>query len=129
MDESLRQLLNRLDVVGLENEEIYDSECREQMSRAVMDGFVRGSGVDSLADDFGLRCPEANRSVKSALADYIEACNREAAKRRLMRFHDRLVEFQNSEVRSDVEGNDYDDYFGHAKADWFDHDGQMMDGP
>ena len=128
MDEFLRQLLNRLDAVALENEEIYDSESRDRMSRAIMDGFVRGQGVDSLGDNYGLHSPEANQTVREVLVKYIKMCNQESSRRDLVRFDDRLAKFQDSKVKSDVEGNYYDEFFGHADSDWFDQNGQVTDG-
>ena len=67
MEQLLRQLLNRLDDIGSENEELFDSECRERLSSAIMEGFVRARGVDVLDEDFGDFSPEGNRLVREDL--------------------------------------------------------------
>ena len=39
MEELLKLLLDKLQEVGVVNDEIYDRECRDQMGDAVFDGF------------------------------------------------------------------------------------------
>tara|TARA_R110002049_G_C9026253_1_gene551704 strand:- start:81 stop:995 length:915 start_codon:yes stop_codon:yes gene_type:complete len=127
MEELLRQLLNRLEQVGSNHEELYDTECRERMGNAVMDGFVRNKGDFVLADDFGLYATEANLAVKEALAEYITKANSQAAESSITDFHERLAAFQNSDVESDGEGSFYDDFFGHSAPDAFDSTGNVIE--
>ena len=67
MEELLRRLLNRLADIGHDHEELYDTECRERMSEAVMNGFVRGASNYAMPDEFGLFSAEANLAVRQAL--------------------------------------------------------------
>ncbi|HUT11543.1 MAG TPA: hypothetical protein VMY42_13665 [Thermoguttaceae bacterium] len=126
MEEVLRHLLNQLEQVGVDHEEVYDSECRERMGNAVMDGFVRDEGDFFLGDDFGLHSVEANRAVREALAEYIANARARAAELGLKTFHDRLAAFQNSDVESDKEGSFYDDFFGHSPPEAFDSAGNAI---
>jgi len=124
MEELLHRLLNQLEAIGSGHEELYDTECRERMANAVMDGFVRGQKI-VLADDFGLYTPEANLAVKAALGEYIANAKALAADLRIAKFHDRLAAFQNSRIQSDGQRNLYDDFFGHSPPDAFDPAGNV----
>jgi hypothetical protein len=126
MEELLRQLLNQLEQIGDQHEELYDSDCRERMSDAVMDGFVRDTKDFLLTDDFGLYSPTANRAVKDALRHYIESARLKATELGLAAFRDRLAAFQNPTVESD-ERNFYDDFFGHSDPEAFDTAGNVID--
>ncbi|QDU37409.1 hypothetical protein Mal4_17200 [Maioricimonas rarisocia] len=126
MEELLRQLLNRLEQVSTDHEELYDTECRERMGNAVMDGFVRNKSDFVLGDDFGLHAAVANLAIKEALAEYITQANSQAAELGITDFHERLAAFQNSDVESDEEGSVYDDFFGHSAPDAFDSTGNVI---
>ncbi|GAA4441697.1 hypothetical protein [Bremerella cremea] len=127
MEELLRQLLNRLEQVGSSHEELYDTECRERMGNAVMDGFVQNKSDFVLGDDFGLHAAGTNLAVKEALAEYITQANSQAAGLGMTDFHERLAAFQNSDVESDNEGSFYDDFFGHSAPDAFDSAGNVIE--
>jgi hypothetical protein len=127
MDEVLKQLLNQLEVVGATNEEIYDSECRDRMSDAILDGFVRHRSDYLLPGDFGLYTLDANATVREALAKFIDVANRRTASDGLTSCHRRLNAFQNDTIRSDVHGKYYDDFFGYASPEAFDDCGSMSD--
>lgn len=126
MEELLRRLLNRLDVIGRDHSELYDTECRDRTGDAVFDGFVRPREGYTLPDDFALYTPEANRAVKEALAEYIDAAKAKAAELGLDTFHDRLEAYQLEDVKSDVDGSYYDDFFGYAHPDEYDDDGNYI---
>ncbi|MGD9128641.1 MAG: hypothetical protein PVH19_14790 [Planctomycetia bacterium] len=126
MEELLLQLLNRLEKIGNVHEELYDTECRERISNAVMDGFIRKKIDFVLADDFGLHTTEANFAVKEALAEYITNANVKAIELGVDDFHKRLTAFQNSNVKSDGEGNFYDDFFGYSAPNTFDPLGNVI---
>ena len=126
MEELLRQLLNRLEGIGNDHEELYDTECREQMSDAVMKGFVRAASNYDLPHEFGLHSTEANRAVREALLEYVDRASAKASELGLSGFHDRLAAFQNSDVESDGEGSFYDDFFGYAAPEAFDALGNVI---
>ena len=126
MEELLRHLLNRLDSIGKEHDELYDSECREQMGNAVMSGFVRALDRYDLPAEFGLYSAEANRMVRSALMEYVNLANAKASDVGMSGFHDRLAAFQNPEIESDIERNYYDDFFGYAAPKAFDASGRVI---
>jgi hypothetical protein len=126
MEELLRRLLNRLERIGNDHEELYDTECREQMSDAIMNGFLRASGADDLRSDFGLFSAEANLAVREALLEYVERTCPKASEFGLSRFHNRLDAFQNRNVASHGEGSFSDDFFGYAAPESFDAAGNVV---
>ncbi len=130
MDELLRQLLNRLDAVQETNEELSDSECRDQMSRAIHHAFLVPDPNYVLPDEFGLYTDEGNRAVKAALAAYIREANAKCAELGIHKFHDRLAAFQAEDVVSDHpdEPTYNDDYFGWANPQDFDESGKFTGG-
>lgn len=127
MEELLRQLLNRLEEIGRDHEELYDTDCREQMSDAVMSSFVRATNDLALPDTFGLYTAGANTAVREALSAYIDLARSKATDLGLHGFHDRLAAFQNQQVTSDEQGNFYDDYFGYSDPKNFDESGNVID--
>lgn len=128
MDDLLKELLDRLGLVGKNHEELYDTECRDLMSNAVFDGFIRQIDYFFLPSDFGLYSPEANASVREALAAYIAEANAKAAALHLTSFHDRLSAFQNSDVKSES-GDYFDDLFGYSNPSAFNAEGDIVELP
>lgn len=126
MGELLRRLLDRLDEIGAGHEELYDSDCRERMSNAIVEGFVRGKGTSDLPDHFGLHSTEGDQAVRAAIAKYITSANEKAAKEGLSSFHERLSAFQDSSVQSEQEGNFFDDFFGYSAPEQFDSEGRVV---
>jgi hypothetical protein len=127
MDELLKSLLNRLEVVGKEHTELYDTECRERMGDAVFDGFIRPREGFVVPSEYGLYSPDANARVRTAIYDYITAANSAAAALGLKSFHQRLSAFQNENVRSDIEGVYYDDVFGYCRPESFNELGESAE--
>ena len=128
VDDLLKELLNRLGRVGNDHEEVYDTECRDRMSHAVFDGFIRRLDDFVLPSDLGLYSPEANASVREALAVYIDEANAKAVALHLTSFHHRLSVFQNGDLKSD--GGDYfDDFFGYSDPDAFNTEGDPIELP
>jgi hypothetical protein len=126
MDELLRNLLDRLQEIGQEHEEIYDTECRERMSNAILNGFIRPLNDFSLASDFGLYSSDANARVREALGTYISEANKTAKQINLCCFHARLSAFQNETVRSKHEGVYYDDFFGYWRPESYSEKGEKI---
>lgn len=126
MEELLSILLERLRLIGEEHSELYDSEVREQMGEAIMEGFIREQKGFRLPDQFGMYSDEANRRVKAAIAKYIEGANKKTSEVGLKNFHDRLAAFQNSKVQTSVPGNDYEEFFGHTSPEFYDEYGNVI---
>jgi len=126
MEELLRRLLNELSRIGEEHEELFDSECRERMSRAVHEGFLKNRHEAELASDFGLYTDKGNQAVRAALSLYIAEANAKAAQLGINGFQARLPAFQNEFVKSDNQGNFYDDFFGFWRASDFDAGGNLV---
>jgi hypothetical protein len=127
MDDLLKDLLDRLGLVGQNHEEIYDTECRDRMSTAVFDGFIRQLDDFVLPPEFGLYSPGANESVREALAIYINEANVRAAALHLISFHDRLSAFQNSQIKSTNRGDYFDDLFGYSDPKAFNAEGDIVE--
>ena len=126
MEARLLTLLEKLQLIGEEHGELYDSEVREQMGVAIMEGFVRNHQHFRLPDSFGMFSNEANLKVKTAIVDYIESANKKASELGLTRFHDRLAAFQNPKIQASVPGSDYEEFFGHTPPEFYDDDGNVV---
>src|SRR5262249_51177607 len=121
MEDILLELLRRLERLGQNHEELYDSEVREQMGNAIMEGYVRRRPGYRMPDQFGMFSEAADAEVREALAAYTEKANAVAQEIGLAPFHSRLAAFQNSDVRTKPPvGIYYDDLFGHTPPDWYD---------
>lgn len=128
MEDLLRQLLDSLDLVGITNEEIYDSECRELMSAPIFHMFLKPDPNYAMPSNFGLYDDDANERVGTALSHYIRSANELAPNSKAGTFHTRLSAFQNGDVVSSIEKNYFDDFFGWANPKHFDEDGNVTRG-
>jgi hypothetical protein len=127
MEDLLLELLGRLERLGAAHGELYDSEVREQMGDAVMEGYVRRRSGHRLPDRFGMLSEAADAEVRAALAAYIEGANALAEEIGLSSFHARLAAFQDPAVRTDPAiAVDDDDLFGHTPPDWYDEGGNVL---
>ena len=125
MQALLLELLIDLERIGNDHEDLFDSEVRERIGEAVMQGFVRAIPDYSVRTDLGMFKPEADAAVRQLLIRYIAAANALAADKQIMRFHDRLAAFQDSDVRT-PNGNDYDEFFGHTPPEYYNDDGTVQ---
>lgn len=108
---TLELLLNTLEEIAQEHDELYDTDCREQMSEAIFNGFIFEKESYVMPNSFGLSKEEGNSAVKKALTTYIETMlplAKEATP------EERLEMFQDDDVYSQS-GEAPDDFFG-----WFD---------
>lgn len=126
MNELLLRLLNQLDRIGSDHGELYDSECRDRMSAAIVDGFVRNVSGFVAPEEYGLWTREANLAVREALAQYLTDARQLAAELGIASFHDRLAAFQDADVESSEEGSFYDDFFGYSPPELFDASGKVV---
>jgi hypothetical protein len=127
MKRLLVRLLERLERLGDDHGELYDSEVREQIGAAVMQGYVRPQAGYRLPEGFGMLSADADAEVRDALAEYIAGANARAAEAGLTTFHARLAAFQDPEVRtaSPIAAN-YDEFFGHTPPEWYDDAGDVL---
>ncbi|MCE9545543.1 MAG: hypothetical protein K8T25_08505 [Planctomycetia bacterium] len=127
MEALLLRLLTELQAIGRNHEELYDSEVREAMGVAIMEGFVRCISGYQIPADLGMMTENDNKSVRDALVRYINDANLRAAELCLASFHARLAAFQNRYVRVvPSSAKDYEELFGHTPPDWYDLDGNVI---
>jgi hypothetical protein len=127
MEQLLLELLSRLEGLGESHEELYDSEVRERMGDAIMEGYVRRTPGYEVPARFGMFTEAADAEVREALAAYMKSANTLADEVGLASFHARLATFQNSEVStSSAISVYYDDLFGHTPPDWYDEAGTIL---
>ena len=126
MNELLLELLNKLEAIGHEHEEIYDSEVRDQMREAVHDGFLDLVPDYKLPDTFGLVSDKGNHFVREALSSYIEAAKSKAQELGLT-FKQRLNAFQSTDVITST-GTTADEFFGYTPPGMFAESGEWLGG-
>lgn len=115
MKKALKALLDALDRVAEEHDEIYDTDVREQMAEAVMQGWVLQTEGWELQEDLGLFSDEGNGAVREVLAAFLESARQGQDAEDLDTPARRLFAFQDPAVKS-ADGSPYDEYFGHRDA-------------
>jgi hypothetical protein len=119
MTSLLLALLERLEAIGEQHPELGDSDVRQMIGDAVMDGFVLADQNYLLSADFGMRTAEGNESVRAALDDYIRSATIAAKGSGNSEFHERLNTVQDQSVLTGT-GRDYEDYLGHRAPGLYD---------
>lgn len=125
MEELLKELLEQLDQIANEHGELMDSEVRERIGVAVMEGFVRNLGVSSFVRNLGMHSDSANDAVYVAIKTYVEQACDLASEARMTGFHQRLEAFQNEDVFTES-GNDYEEFFGHTPPEFYDEEANVV---
>jgi hypothetical protein len=113
LNRPLKRLLDDLDRIASRHEEVMDTDVRERMSEALRLLFLKPDSRRRLPQEFGMFSATGNKTVREALATFMEAARAAAVKARLKTPQSRLDAFQNIKVKS-LSGNTYDDYFGHC---------------
>lgn len=113
MDELLLELMTDLETVGRDHEELYDSEVRDQMSDAVVKGFIDREPGYELPKEFGMFSEEGNLGVRTALENYTRKASARAAELGIAVGPDRLAAFQQEGIKTKDEQQYYDDFFGY----------------
>jgi hypothetical protein len=127
MESILLELLRRLERLGENHEELYDSEAREQIGGLVMEGFVRKTPGFLIPERLGMLSEDADSELRRAISEYIEAANRLAEDIGLSSFHARLAAFQNPAVRTNPAVDvGYEELFGHTRPEWYDEAGNVV---
>ena len=125
MDRVLLELLHRLEEIGEEHEELFDSDVREAMDDVVFSGFVKPKPGYVLPDKFGMFSTEGDELVREVFLWFLPAALQSAEQAGLDTFHKRLAAVQNLEVRTEEE-NDYNDFFGWSDPALFDELGNVI---
>lgn len=125
MQEELLRLLERLEQIGEAHPDLFNSEVRQAMSNALVDGFARLVPDFALPTSFRMLSAEGNEEVRAALALFLEVARPLAIQQELRTFHQRLAAIQNSAVRTD-EGNDFDEFFGMSNPAFFNERGEVI---
>ena len=125
MQDTPRNLLDRLETVGGGHVELFDTDVSQNMSNAIVEGFTRRRQDYIVPDDFGMFSEKTNQAVKSAIAQYVADACQKADEIGLHGFHDRLRAVQNGSIRS-FGGNYYDDFLGHTPPEFFDKNGNVI---
>jgi hypothetical protein len=123
LNELLRELLNRLDTIAADHGEVNDTAVREEMAKAILNGFFRKVTDYRLPDKFAMFSANGNIDVMVALAFFIGNVGEVGD---FNTFHKRLAAFQNESIVSD-EGHNSDWFFGHWNTEDFDEDGERID--
>ena len=108
MEDVLLDLLHRLEAIGDEHNELFDSEVREALDDAVFFGFIKPQPEFVLPEEFALFSAEGNRRVWKTLAWFLPLARQAAERVGLDTFHKRLAAFQNLAVRTRRK-NDYNE--------------------
>ncbi len=116
LDGLLKILMEKLEAIGARHEELYDTEVREQMFKAVHGGFLIPQADFTMPRDFGMFSEEGNTRVGDALSEYIVGAYKRAAKINLQVPNKRLAAFQNQDICTDKEKQYPDDFFGWSES-------------
>lgn len=125
MEAELRKLLERLEEIGEEHHELFDSDVRQVMGNALVDDLARQKPGYVLPATFGMYSDEADEKVRAAIQSFLDAAKPLAEQQELRTFHQRLAAIQNSAVRTD-EGNDFDEFFGTSNPTFFNEAGEVI---
>ena len=121
MEALLLELLLRLERLGENHGELYDSEAREQIGDIVMNGFVRRKPGFKMPERLGMLSETADNELRQALASSIGDASKLADEIGLSSFQARLAAFQNPAVRTNPAiAVDYEDLFGHTPPEYHD---------
>lgn len=107
----LEKLLNDLETLGTRHDELYDSEVRDAMNEAILQGFIYAVEDYKLPKDFGMSSSKGNDGVRKSLDKYIKAALAQAEREGICTPAHRLVVFEDLDVCSKG-GEGYDGFFG-----------------
>jgi hypothetical protein len=96
------------------------------MRRAIFRSFLRPEPGYELPNDYGLCDPDANRAVRAAIAEFIDAARILAPSLGLTNFQERLYAFQDNSVMTE-DGSTYDEFFGHQIPELYDINGKWLE--
>jgi len=125
-NETLRDLLNRLDAVAAMYPEITDTDVRDHMSQAILQAFLHlDENYCYTPRSFAMFSDDGNTKVMAVLYAFISEAVEAAKREGFDTFHKRFAAFQNRSIVSD-EGHNFDYYFGHWNTEDFDENGKRV---
>jgi hypothetical protein len=127
MEGLLLELLQSLEEIGNAHDEIYDTECREDMGDFIFTSFVQPTSGRAMLEEFGLYSPEGNQRVRASLERYVDRANDLCERNGITDFHERLSAFQNPDVATS-QGHFFDDFFGWTDPADYDAEGNFLAG-
>jgi hypothetical protein len=71
MREPLVRFLDALEAVGIEHEEVYDTDVRERLAAVIDQRLITKANVDDVPDELGMFSPQGNLLVPAALVSYL----------------------------------------------------------
>lgn len=112
---SLRALLDALDVISEAHGEIYDTAVRDRLSEAISKRFIEPDPNFRLPRSFAMFTAGGNRAIRPALEAFLNSPEVQKAAQNLKTARERLDAFQDITIKSGL-GKTYDEYFGHADS-------------
>ena len=106
----LRELMQDLEVLAMENTEIYTSAFREKVSVLIWDGFILPKHNYKISDDFGLSSDNANQEIKQSLQRYLQEAGKIASSLSF-KFYKRLTTFQDRNISTYPRRSHFNDFF------------------
>lgn len=114
MKAALKTLLDRLDEIGKEHDELFDTACRGPLGDTIFTGFLAVEKDFRVPDHYGLYEDAGNKAVKQALTEFLVAAGAPTGT-----FHERLSAFQDTDIVSSITQRGYDSFFGwHCPEDF-----------
>lgn len=110
--EFLLELMEKLEEIGHEHGELYDTDVREQMHESILNGFIRPVEDYEVPDEFGMFSDEGNTRVRDVLEEYIMAAMQRTSMTGMSDPNARLEAFQNPEVHTEGEERCAEEFFG-----------------
>jgi hypothetical protein len=108
---ALRELVHGLDRIFEKHDEVGDTDVRDRMFVAILNGFIKPVKAYKIPAQFGMFSDEGNALVRSALQKFLDHPEIAAARKRLRSPEDRLNAFQDYDVETAKSTNIFE-YFG-----------------
>jgi hypothetical protein len=109
------EFYNALESIGEKHEELYDTDVREALHRALSYYFVWGNDTSVMPVNYSMFSGEADELVSKAVRDFCVHANALAAAEKVAIGQDREDILQNPALATNGERS-YDDFIGHAES-------------
>lgn len=110
----LYMLLFGLEKVSETHEELFDTDCREQISLAIIRKFVTRERGFKLPSDFGMFTDKGNAAVGQVIDIFLSNTTKFARRKAFKTASDRLAALQDRGVKIGDNDLNYEDFFGHV---------------
>jgi hypothetical protein len=112
--ELLKKLFCRLEAIGEQYPELYDSDVSEAMTEAIRRGYFNLEPAFAVSDDLGMSTGQANQLVKGAIKEFIDKA-RALAEAQGLDFRSRVAEFQRLDTTVGDKQICYNDFFRYTR--------------